>query len=122
MHPAGGVAGRRPEARRTVAVAPAAPPPAAAGAGGIAAPPVAAEEVAPFVLEANGIARTLASAHRFVRDLEKTGLFARVSLLDTTREPFLTEGAIAFRLECSLDELTPPAPPAGGAQAAVDKR
>jgi len=74
------------------------------------------------VLEANGIARTLASAHRFVRDLEKTGLFARVSLLDTTREPFLTEGAIAFRLECSLDELTPPAPPAGGAQAAVDKR
>jgi len=121
VHPAGGVAGRRPEARRPVAVTPAAPQPAA-GPSGAPAAPVAAEEVAPFVLEANGIARTLASAHRFVRDLEKTGLFARVSLLDTTREPFLTEGAIAFRLECSLDELTPTVPPPGGAQAAVDKR
>jgi hypothetical protein len=121
VHPAGGAAARRGETRRAIAVTPATPPQAANGTGAAAAP-VVVEEAAPFVLEANGIARTLASAHRFVRDLEKTGLFARVSLLDTTREPFLTEGAIAFRLECSLDELTPPTPPAGGAQAAVDKR
>jgi hypothetical protein len=114
VHPVGAAAGRRADSRRTP-TAPAAP------AAGAAATATAAEDSTPFVLEANGIARTLAGAHRFVRDLERTGLFARVTLLDTTREPFLTEGAIAFRLECSLDEPTPPTP-AGGAQAAVDKR
>jgi hypothetical protein len=119
VHPAGGTAGRRPEARRT-AVAPAAPSPTGAGATATtAAGPI--EESVPFVLEANGMARTLAAAHRFLNDLEKTGLFARVSLLDTTREPYLTEGAIAFRLECSLDEPAP-VPPAGGVQAAIDKQ
>jgi hypothetical protein len=36
--------------------------------------------------------------------MEETGLFARVTLLDTTKEVFLTEGATAFRIQCSLDE------------------
>lgn len=126
VHPAGGVAGRRFDARRTVTPAtPHAPAIAPGTAGSPAnAAPAPAEEATPFVLEANGIARTLASAHRFVRDLEKTRLFARVTLLDTTREPFLTEGAIAFRLECSLDELAPatPAATAAPAQASLDNR
>ena len=48
-----------------------------------------------------------------------------MTLLDTTREPFMNEGAIAFRLECSLEDpaagnAAPGA--AAGAQAAIDKR
>jgi hypothetical protein len=127
VHPAG-TNGGRADGRRAVAVAPAAAPapatPAsAAGAGaGAGAIVIAAEEPPPFVLEASGVARTLASAHRFVNDLEKTGLFARVSLLDTTRDSAISDGAIAFRIECSLDEPAGSSPPTGGAQAAVDKR
>jgi hypothetical protein len=122
VHPAGSTAGRRSEARRAPAAQAA---PGAAGAAGANAP-----ETPPFVLEANGTARTLAAAHRFVSDLERTGLFARVTLLDTTREVYLTEGAIAFRLECSLDDpaagapgaLSPRTSTAPGAHAAVDRR
>jgi len=119
VHSAGGSAGHRGEARRPQGVA------TAGAAGGAANGPASAPESSPFVLEANGLARTLAAAHRFVNDLEKTGLFARVTLLDTTREPFMNEGAIAFRLECSLeDPAAANAAPgaAAGAQAAIDKR
>ena len=119
VHPVGVNAGSRAEARRTPAIPATSTPPAAAPT-----PPPAGEEPVTFVLESSGIARTLPSAHRFVRDLERTGLFARVTLLDSTRESFLSENAVAFRIECSLDE------PAGagaakagdGAQAAIDKR
>ena len=118
VHPAGGAGSRRSGGAARAVVAPA----ATANSGSAAtAAAGASEEPVPFVLEANGIARTLAGAHRFVGDLEKTGLFARVTLLDTTREPFLTEGAIAFRLECSLDEPTS-APAGDAARAAVDKQ
>ena len=101
------------ESRRNAA--PAAGPAAGSAGGGMVA-----GEGGPFELEASGVARTLASAHRFVGDLEKTGLFARVTLMDTTRDQYAGKPAIAFRLKCSLDE--PAAPAAGGAQAAVDKR
>jgi hypothetical protein len=127
VHPAGANGGRV-DGRRAVAVAPpvapspAAPVPAVGVGAGTSATVTAAEEALPFVLEASGVARTLASAHRFVNDLEKTGLFARVSLLDTTRDSVISDGAIAFRIECSLDEPAAPSAPAGGAQAAVDKR
>ena len=105
-----------PEARRSAAPAAVAPgAPAGSGSGTLS-------EAGPFELEASGVARTLASAHRFVGDLEKTGLFARVTLMDTTRDQYTGKPAIAFRLKCSLDE--PTAAPSGGegAQAGIDKR
>jgi hypothetical protein len=111
VHPAG----RRPgEVRRP----PAAVAPSASGA---------AAEAVPFVLDANGMAKDLEAAHRFVSDLEKTGLFARVTLLDTAREPFINGDAIAFRLECSLDEPAAGAPgapvtPSDAAQASTEDR
>lgn len=64
----------------------------------------AALEAPPFVLEASGIAVDHASANEFVLRLEQTGLFSRVSLLDTAREPFFDKNAIAFRLECALNQ------------------
>lgn len=97
VHPAGASASaaRTDPRRTTVMAAPGAGGPGGAG-GPIAEPP--------FVLEASGMAKTHAAANRFVLELEKTGLFAKVTLLDTAREPFLVGEAIAFRLECSLDE------------------
>lgn len=67
--------------------------------GGAAAP----AEPVQYVLEASGMARSHAAANEFVLRLERTGLFARVTLLDTAREPFLDKDAIAFRVECALD-------------------
>ena len=99
VHPAGTTPGSRAELRRVVAPA--------AGTGG------AAVEATSFVLDAKGMAKNLAAAHRFVDDLEHTGLFARVTLLNTTQEAYLAGEATAFNIECSLDE------PAGGATGAT---
>jgi hypothetical protein len=55
--------------------------------------------------------------------LERTGLFARVTLLDTTREAFLDSEAIAFKLECSLDApAAGPGNATGGAPTASGNR
>jgi hypothetical protein len=108
VHPAG----RRGDARRA---------PAAAGTSVTSATSGGGAEAVPFVLDANGMAKDLEAAHRFVDELEKTGLFARVTLLDTSREPFINSDAIAFHLSCSLDEPTAATAP-DGAQAAIDKR
>ena len=91
----------RPDTRR----------PAAQPSGANAAAPA---EPVQYVLEASGMARSHAAANQFVLRLEATGLFSRVTLLDTAREPFLDKDAIAFRVECALDQ-TPlkPAPAAG---------
>ena len=72
---------------------------------------------APFVLEASAIAVDHASANRFVLRLEQTGLFSKVTLLDTAREPFFDRNAIAFRLECTLNQA--PVPEPAGATAAA---
>ena len=58
---------------------------------------------APFVLEAQGMAKSHKAANAFILALEDTRLFSRVTLLDSAREAFLDSEAIAFRVECSLD-------------------
>ena len=58
-----------------------------------------------------------AAANKFVLRLEQTGLFSKVSLLDTAREPFFDKNLIAFRLECALNH-SPRAPAAPAAPAA----
>jgi hypothetical protein len=62
-----------------------------------------------FILEASGMALDHAAANRFLLRLEQTGLFSKVTLLDTTREPFFDKNAIAFRLECGLNASAPAA-------------
>jgi hypothetical protein len=61
-------------------------------------------EPPPYVLEASGLARSQTAANDFVIRLELTRLFSKVTLLDTTREPFLDKDAIAFRLQCVLNQ------------------
>jgi hypothetical protein len=78
----------------------------------------AAAEPVQYVLEASGMARSHAAANEFVLRMEKTGLFSKVTLLDTAREPFLDKDAIAFRIECALDHTPPKNNPAAGTGAA----
>lgn len=77
------------------AAAPAAPRgPAVAGGAGQAA----------FQLNLNGLARSPLAVSQFVLRLEQAGLFRRVALRDTGREPFLGGEAVSFRLECAFDD------------------
>ena len=86
-----GYGAARVDARRAASQQPRAPRPAG-DAGG-------------FRLEVSGVARSHAAANDFVLRLEsERTLFSKVTLLDTAREPFLDRDAVAFRLECSLDQ------------------
>ena len=64
--------------------------------------PPAGQSEGAFVAVAAGIARTPADAQEYAIRLQKTGLFERVTLLDTHREPFAGIEASAFRIECAL--------------------
>ena len=55
-----------------------------------------------FLLTIGGYGMTHEDVGRYVLRLERLGLFSRVKLAQTSREPFLSEHAIAFRLECQL--------------------
>jgi hypothetical protein len=61
-----------------------------------------------MVLGLSGLGLSQAAVSQFVLKLEATRLFAKVALIDTSRAALERTDAIAFRLECSLDE------PAGG--------
>ena len=91
---------------RSVVIAPAAATPSAltsgqTAAGAKPAKPAAAPEV---VLEVHGVGRTQLAVQQHVLRVEQTGLFAKVALLDTGREPYLMQDAIAFRLQCTFGE------------------
>jgi Tfp pilus assembly protein PilN len=66
-----------------------------------------------LVVVVTGVARSPQAAQQYVLRLEKTGLFERVTLVETRREPFLNGEASAFRADCVLSTS---APPAKGAQ------
>jgi hypothetical protein len=76
-----------------------------------------APKPAGFVLSASGLAQSQLAVTQFVLRLEKVGLFSKVTLLDTSREPFREGEATSFRLECVID----PAPPAATAPATAPK-
>ncbi len=61
----------------------------------------------PLVLTLSGYAQTAPDMSKFVLRLEEMGLFERVKLTRTNREPFLKSQAIAFEVKCSM-------PPANG--------
>lgn len=70
-----------------------------------------------FELKAAGYARSQADAAGYVLRLEKTGLFRRVRLLSTRREPvpFGSGSAIAFEIRCAIAPVEGDAGPGGGA-------
>lgn len=55
-------------------------------------------------LDFAGLGQSQAAVSRFVLRLEEISLFRSVKLRDTRREPFLADHAIAFRVECVLDD------------------
>ena len=65
-----------------------------------------------LIVSVGGVARSPADAQQYVLRLERSGLFERVTLLDTHREPFLSSEGAAFRIESILssglsDEANP---------------
>jgi hypothetical protein len=66
-----------------------------------------------FVLNIAGLARSQLAVSQFILRLEQTGLFDRVSLIDTARETFLGGPATGFKLECSLTGTAAGAPAHG---------
>ena len=57
-----------------------------------------------FVLHVAGYGQTQAAVARYILQLEQSGLFDKVHLLKTTREPFLAGTAVAFQIDCSIIE------------------
>jgi Tfp pilus assembly protein PilN len=57
----------------------------------------------PLVLTLTGYAKTTPDVSRFTLRLEQTGLFDRVSLTHTNREPYLDGQAIAFEVRCLMN-------------------
>jgi len=58
---------------------------------------------APLVVTLSGYAKTTPAVSQFMLRLEESGLFDRVSLTRTNREPFLDGQAIAFEARCLMD-------------------
>jgi len=58
-----------------------------------------------------GLASSQTAVSQFAIRLESTRLFGRVTLLDTSREPFAGTPLVSFRIECTLAE--PVSPPGG---------
>lgn len=57
---------------------------------------------APLTLTLTGYARTTPDVSRFILRLERVGLFDKVTLTRTNREPYLSGQAIAFEARCLM--------------------
>jgi hypothetical protein len=80
-------------------------------------PPTAlpgAPSASPLLFRVQGFGRTQAAVSHFALRLEHTGLFQSVTLLKSNREPFLSNEAVAFRIECVLKMDPDPKPPTAG--------
>lgn len=55
-----------------------------------------------FLIDLQGYGLTQRSVSLFVLRLERTGLFEKVTLKETRREPFMQDQAIAFHVQCYL--------------------
>lgn len=59
-----------------------------------------------YALRLSGVARDHKAATSFSLLLERTGVFSRVTLTDTTSQLVGERAVVAFGLECALDEAT----------------
>jgi hypothetical protein len=57
-----------------------------------------------YVLDVAGVGRSQLAVSQHVLRLEETGLFSRVSLVDTAKEAFLGDNATAFRIQCTFGD------------------
>ncbi len=55
-----------------------------------------------FLIDLQGYGLTQRAVSLFVLRLERTGLFEKVTLKETRREPFMNDQAIAFQVRCYL--------------------
>lgn len=55
-----------------------------------------------MILHLRGFARSQTAISKYALRLEQTSLFARVTVLETRREPFLTSESVAFTLACAI--------------------
>ncbi|MEX0741797.1 MAG: PilN domain-containing protein [Phycisphaeraceae bacterium] len=55
-----------------------------------------------YRLRLSGLGQDQAAVSAFVLRLEQTGLFEKVTMIDTRREPFRGSTAVGFRMECEL--------------------
>ena len=62
-----------------------------------------------YVLKLEGYGRTQAAVSRFILDMEQTGLFEQVKLIQTNREHFLSDNAVVFNAQCLLGKQEVPA-------------
>ena len=62
----------------------------------------ATAQTASHLVTVTGFGRSQAAVSHFVLRLEEAKIFDQVSLIKTSREPFATGDAFAFRIECSL--------------------
>ncbi len=67
-----------------------------------------AAQIMRLVLE--GYGRTQPDVSGFVLRLEQVVVFDKVKLIDTRREPFLADHAVAFRVECMIRSEGTPTP------------
>lgn len=56
----------------------------------------------PVVLELGGFAKAQSDVSGYVLRLEKLGLFEKVKLVKTNRELYLSQEAVSFQLQCTL--------------------
>ena len=97
--------------------APPPPPPKKPGAKAAPAPPPA-EPV--MLVSVMGRGRSQQAVSQFVLRLESTGLFGRVTLVETNRDNSERVDAIGFRIDCSLDEPAGPRTERGGRWTAAE--
>lgn len=84
-------------------------PPAVVAKPGAKPPAAGAKPVVPVaepgvILNLAGAGRSQAAASQFALRLEATGLFDRVTLLDTTREVVADLPLVTFRVECTMGD------------------
>ena len=60
-----------------------------------------------FLIDLQGYGLTQRAVSLFVLRLERTGLFEKVTLKETRREPFMNDQAIAFQVKCYLQGENP---------------
>jgi hypothetical protein len=90
---------------KAVAVRPKDPPPAVAAPpkpGAKGGKPAGPPPEPVILVSITGAAKSQETASKFALGLESTGLFSKVSLLETTRETVADLSLVSFRLECTV--------------------
>ncbi|MEX0745547.1 MAG: PilN domain-containing protein [Phycisphaeraceae bacterium] len=75
----------------------------ASATGPVAARPADGQPQQHYRVRLAGLGLSQRDVSDYLLRLEKTGLFSRVTLIDTRKEPFRDTLAVGFRMECELE-------------------